>query len=214
MVINKNKNFCYRVCHIENLPHILENGLCTKYHPKASADFISIGNSEIIGVRDDTKVKIEGYGIIGEYVPFYFTPKSMMLYNIITGFREPIVKKRLKSELMVIRSVINDLSKIGKFFFTDGQANVTSMTNHFNDLKYLSAIDWDIIQKSDFSKNETDNDKQRRYQAEFLVYKHVPVSSIESINVYNDKAETIVKKEMAKTNILLPIHITKEYFFG
>ena len=72
-MINKGKNFCYRISHIKNMWDILRDGICTKHHPNASKDFISIGNPEIIDVRDETMVRIDGYGNIGEYVPFYFT---------------------------------------------------------------------------------------------------------------------------------------------
>ncbi len=212
-ILNNNRNFCYRICHIHNLPHILEHGLCTKHHPNASPDFISIGNPSIISTRDSTLVKIDGYGSIGEFIPFYFTPKSMMLFNIITGYQAPLVPKRNKEDIIVIRCRINDLSKAGKFFFTDGQANVTSITNHYSNLIDLDKIDWDIIQTSDFKKSEADTDKQRRYQAEFLVQHNVPVNFIESINVYNSKAATFVQTELAKTDRLITMRIHTFYFF-
>jgi ssDNA thymidine ADP-ribosyltransferase, DarT len=158
-------------------------------------------------------VGIPGYGNIGEYVPFYFTPKSMMLYNIITGFREPVVKKLPKQDIIVIRCLIKDLSKNCKFFFTNGQANVRTPGAHYNDLSDLDDIDWDIIQRSDFKRSAADTDKTRRYQAEFLVHEHVPVRLIESINVYNDKAKLIVQNEMAKTDLLIPVRIVTQYFF-
>ena len=183
------------------------------FRSKASKDFISIGNPDIINVRDDTLVKIDGYGNIGEYVPFYFTPKSMMLFNIITGYRAPLVPKLDKEKIIVFRCEIQELSKLDRYFFTNGQANVTSITDHYNDLDDLDNIDWKIIMNSDFKKVGTDTDKQRRYQAEFLVHNHVPIKCIESINVYNDKAATFVKKELAKTDIIKPLRIVKEYFF-
>jgi hypothetical protein len=214
MVINQNRNFCYRVCHIDNVPHILEHGLCTKHHPMASQNFISIGNPDIINVRDDTRVKIEGYGNIGDYVPFYFTPKSMMLFNIITGFRAPLVPKRNKQDVIIVRCLIEKLSQLERFFFTDGQANVVSITEHYNNLSHLDKVDWKIIQSADFKNEAGDTDKQRRYQAEFLVYHHVPIEYIESINVYNEIAANFVKTALAKTPLLLPINITPEYFFN
>lgn len=213
MPINSKKNFCYRICHIRNLAHILAHGLCTKHHPDASAGFIGIGNPDIIDTRDDTAVKIAGYGNIGEYVPFYFTPKSMMLFNIITGWRAPLVPKRPKEDIIVIRCLITELAKLERFFFSDGQANVTGTSNHYNDIKYLDQIDWDIIQQSDFKREARDTDKPRRYQAEFLVHHHVPVGSIESIHVYNQPAMNYVKAELALTNHLIPIFETKQYFF-
>jgi hypothetical protein len=175
---------------------------------------VGIGNPDIISVRDERGVKIKGYGNIGDYVPFYFTPKSMMLFNIITGFRAPLVPKRSKDEIIIVRCLIEELSKLGRFFFTDGQANVTSITEHYHDLADLDKIDWNIIQRTDFKNEPGDTDKQRRYQAEFLVHGHVPVESIESLNVYNEKAANFVKKELAKTSLLLQVNIMPQYFFS
>lgn len=213
MLINTKKNFCYRICHIDNVAGILENGLCTKHHPDASENFISIGNPQIIDTRDSTPVKIPGYGNIGDYIPFYFTPRSMMLLNIVSGYWHPVVPKRSKEEIIVIRCLLDRLVELDRFFFSDGQANVTSVSQHYNDLENLDEIDWDIIHKSDFKKDLDDSDKQRRYQAEFLVHMHVPVSHIESIHVYSEKAAKIVKTELANTDLILPIKVTKEYFF-
>jgi hypothetical protein len=106
----------------------------------------------------------------------------MMLFNIITGYQAPLVPKLKKEEIIVIRCLTENLSTANQFFFTDGQANVTSITNHYNNLKDLDKIDWEIIQNGDFKKSAADSDKQRRYQAEFLGHHHVPVNFIESIN--------------------------------
>jgi hypothetical protein len=118
-----------------------------------------------------------------------------------------------KEEIIVIRCRIRDLSSLRRFFFTDGQANERNLTSHYNDLSHLDKIDWEIIQKCDFKRDASDTDKTRRYQAEFLIYNHVPAKYIESIHVYNTKAANFVQKEMAKTTLLIPVHITKGYFF-
>ena len=213
VIINSKRQFCYRICHIQNISYIMKVGLCTKHHPDADPDFKTIGNPEIIDTRDDLQVKFAHFGNIGEYVPFYFTPRSLMLYNIVTGFRAPLVPKLPKEQILVIRCLISDLAKLNRFFFTDGQAN-TAITKHYTDLDYLGEIDWDSIQKSNFSKSE-DFDRPRRYQAEFLVHGHVPVSSIQSLHVYNEKAAQYVKNELDKLGIInLQVHITPDYFFN
>lgn len=213
-LINSDKDFCYRITHIQNLPKILEAGiLCCKNHPQADPDFISIGNPEIINVRDTTAVKIEDYGNIGDYLPFYFTPRSMMLYNIVTGCKEPVVPKVDRQDILVIRCLINQLAKSKKFFFTDGQANATALTGHYNDLQHLNKIDWEIIQKSNFNKSDGKIDRSRRYQAEFLVHNQVPIEFIESFNVYNNKARIFVSNELNRLEIPIPIQIQEDYFF-
>jgi len=93
MLINQHRNYCYRICHIGNLPHLLSVGLCTKHHTHADKNFIPIGNTEIINSRDTCLVRIPDYGYIGEYVPFYLhyhVPvagiESIIVFNLEAGY--------------------------------------------------------------------------------------------------------------------------------
>ncbi|MEX2568548.1 MAG: DUF4433 domain-containing protein, partial [Cyclobacteriaceae bacterium] len=137
---------------------------------------------------------------------------SIMLFNIITGYYHPVVPKRNKSEILVVRCLIEKLSELNQWFFTDGQAN-DMVSSHFNDLSMLHSLDWKSIQSSDFSKADGDFDRPRRYQAEFLVHERVPVDCIESLNVYNEEAaqyaEGIIEQKFSK----LVINIQPNYFF-
>jgi hypothetical protein len=213
MPINVDRKYCYRICNIQNLAHILEVGLCTKNHPAASRHFHPIGNLEIIGVRDSTPVKIEGFGNIGDYVPFYFTPRSIMLYNIITGYKAPVVPQFARHEIIVIRAEIEELARNKRFFFTDGQAN-TALSRHYNDLRDLDKIDWESIQESNFQKSDEDTDRPRRYQAEFLVHAHVPIESIESILVYNEQVAAIVNANLRTASLNIPVRVAPICFFA
>lgn len=211
-LINSERKYCFRITHLQNLNCILENGLVTKHHPKASAEYINIGNSQIIDVRSNAPVKIKGYGNIGDYVPFYFTPKSIMLYNILTGYYDPLVPKRKPEEILVIRCEIKKLAQLSYFFFTDGQGN-DMVTNHHNHLSQLDKIDWKNIQQCNFSKTNDDFDRARRYQAEFLVRNEVPVSCFDSLNVYNQEAATYVRAILKDKNSNLAVNIRPQFYF-
>ena len=149
--------------------------------------------------------------MIGEYVPFYFTPRSIMLYNIITGYWAPVVPKVEREDILVIRCALKDLSNLPQFFFTDGQAN-DALTKHYNDTLHFNKIDWESIHASNFNK-DGDVDRPRRYQAEFLVRRHVPVEWIESFHTYNQKAATFVRDELEKAGNNIPVFVTTAYFF-
>lgn len=211
-LINRNRRYCYRITHIRNLPLILQNGIVTKNHANASDEYIHIGNPEIIDARSTTPVRINGYGNIGDYVPFYFTPKSIMLYNIITGYWHPLVPRRNRNEILVIRCLIDELTQLPRWFFTDGQGNDMA-SSHFNDLAELDKIDWECIQQSSFSKSADDFDKPRRYQAEFLIHNYVPLESMESLNVYDQASAENVQNELDQNNINLAVNIQPKYFF-
>jgi hypothetical protein len=212
MILNKNRDFCYRITHQDNFAHLLKFGLVHKNHAQADANFVAIGNSEIIDVRGTTPVRIEGYGNIGDYVPFYFTTRSIMLYNIITGYYAPKVPRREKDELIAIRCKISTLTREQQWFFTDGQAN-DGESRHYNHLRHLNNIDWDCIQHSNFSKSDGDYDRQRRYQAEFLVYNQVPTACIESINVYTAEMKNWAEQEIKRAGLKIPVNVQKYYFF-
>lgn len=211
-MINQQRTYCYRITHINNLTLLLQNGIVSRHHPNANNNYIDIGNPEIIDVRSATPVKINNYGMIGDYVPFYFTPKSIMLYNIITGYWHPLVPKRSRSEILVIRCLISNLATLPQWYFTNGQGNDMA-SSHYNDLADLNQIDWQSIQNSDFSKSDGDYDRPRRYQAEFLVHGQVPLISIESLNVYNDQTANVVTSVLNQNNINLAVNIQPQYFF-
>ncbi|OQP66081.1 hypothetical protein A3860_14680 [Niastella vici] len=185
--------------------------MCNKNHPNADPKYVNIGNNSIIGVRIVHPVKIFGYGNIGDYVPFYFTPCSIMLYNILTGYG---IDKVAPEDIIFLCCTVEAVTKCGNdFFFTDGQAN-TAITEHYNDLVDLGKIDWDVIKSKDFRKTADDVDRQRRYQAEFLIKHFVPTTCISAIVVYNEKCANFVKKELEKAGSLIPVHIKKSYYFN
>lgn len=137
----------------------------------------------------------------------------MMLYNIVTGYREPIVQQRSREDILVIRCLIEHLATLDQWFFTSGHATDKDTAEHFNDLENLDEIDWACIQQSNFRKDDGDFDRPRRYQAEFLVHKKVPLEAIESLHVYNHSTADYVRTILKETSVNLQVKVTPQYFF-
>ena len=175
--------------------------------------YVNIGNSEIINTRGVFPVKIEDYGFIGDYVPFYFGKQSIMLYNILTG-RGGVRKQSPEDIVYLCCGVAKLINECPRYFFTDGQAN-KQLTEHFSSTNDLDKIDWDIVNGSDFKKTQEQPDKSRRYQAEFLVHQHVPVSCINKIVIYNKSAASIVEALLKGNGLRIPLRIAKKdsYYF-
>jgi hypothetical protein len=200
----------YRIVHYKNLNYILQNGIYSKAHVDLDPNYISIGNFGIINIRADFDVKIEQYGQIGDYVPFYFGKQSIMLYNVLTDTN---VTKHAPEDIVYLCCRVDKLASDGKqYFFTDGQAN-KKLTSHYNNLKDLSSLDWETITGTDFKNSEEDPDKKRRYQAEFLVYRHVPISCIGAIVVYNKPRKTEIEELLKENNIPIPIGDRRDGFY-
>ncbi len=61
------------------------NGLYSKNSAPEDPGRVIIGNKEIIGERDTRIVKCYPETVVNDYVPFYFSVRTPMLFNIITG---------------------------------------------------------------------------------------------------------------------------------
>jgi hypothetical protein len=71
-----------------------------------------------------------------------------------------------------------------------------------------------VVKSGDFSKSNNDNDRTRRYQAEFLIHEKVPVDCIKAIVVYNESCATFVKKKLASTGLIIQVYIKRPFYFN
>jgi hypothetical protein len=98
--LNAENALIFRVTHRDNVPWSLDNGIHCRSSEKTDPNYITIGNSELIERRSERAVTCDPGGTLGDYVPFYFTPFSPMLYNIRTGYGG--ITKRYNSEIVIV----------------------------------------------------------------------------------------------------------------
>ena len=84
-VLGPDKAFIFRVVHGDNLPWLLDNGLQCPNSDLRDPDYVPIGSPGLIAKRRDRSVPVGPGGTLGDYIPFYFTPWSPMLLNLVTG---------------------------------------------------------------------------------------------------------------------------------
>lgn len=141
------KAYIFRITHIKNVPWILDNGLHCKNSEVQDPNFVNIGNADLITKRTHRTVNGHPSRTLADYVPFYFTPRSPMLYNIRTGYGG--IPRRNNSEIVVFVTSLNKLKTNGvEFIYSDRHAYLTT-ASFFDDLGHLSCIDWNILQNSD-----------------------------------------------------------------
>jgi hypothetical protein len=186
----------YRLAHYANVRHILRYGLCHRGHPDFDPHYVNIGNTDIITKRVAELVGIDGYGDLGEYVPFYFSGKTPMLYNIKTGYGVPQLPQR---DLVYIVCSFDRLVASGlQYVYTDGNAKVR-ISKRFTDPKDVDKLHWNAIGTGDFRTSVHGPDRPRVMHAEFLVRHHVPVDQIIALLVLDPERaremETLVQSE-------------------
>jgi ssDNA thymidine ADP-ribosyltransferase, DarT len=209
--LNPEKALIWRIVHRDNLPWILENGLHCGNSGISSPDWVHIGNPELTEKRASHPVIEPPYGVLNDYVPFYFTPFSPMLRNIHTGWGG--IKKRDNEEIVILVSSLHHIKERGlPFLFTDSHAYY-QWSNYYNDLADLEQIDWPLLQRRDFARDPDDPAKFERYQAEALIHQHCPITALLGIVCYTDQLKMQIEQLLEMQNISLKVHSRKNWYF-
>jgi hypothetical protein len=182
----------YHITPIDNLESIISEGGLLAYNVmvETQTNYTNIAYENIQYRRATTYVPCGEGGVLHDYVPFYFAPRSPMLYTISRGNVDNYTQGQA-AVIHLVSSIENIEAEDLSFVFTDGHA-VMTFTEFFDDLNYLGAIDWDVMDSRYWFDTNEDNDRTRRRQAEFLVRNFLPWELITEIGVidYTIKAKT------------------------
>ena len=120
-VAKQKQRLVYRITHIDNVPWILEHGLHSDSSDVRDPNFVSIGNPDLISKRAVHGVPVGPGGTLGDYVPFYFCTRSVMLYKLHTGQVEGVDVRQ--EDIVYLVSSVGLLLDTGvRFVFTDRNA--------------------------------------------------------------------------------------------
>lgn len=201
----------FRITHVQNVPFILDNGIHCRSGDIHDPAFIPIGLPELIEKRAPHPIPIEPGGTLSDYIPFYFTPFSIMMYNIKTGHGGVI--QRENDEIAILVSSLHRVAELGlRFVFTDSHAYMNEATA-YNDLQDLDKIDWPLLNSRNFRKDPEDPGKQGRYQAEALIHRHVPVEALLGIVCYNQARRDAIKAEVERRDLEIPVKVLPKWYF-
>lgn len=203
----------FRITHIHNLEHILNNGLHTIHSEQANPNFKSIGDLSLIEYRKkEMEVPVEPYGKFSEYIPFYFGTRQPMLYKIATGWEE--VEKHSQDEIIYLVTTLERIENSGlAYVYTNGHARA-KFTNFYNSREDIDKLDWDAIYDTDWKNTPEDPDKMNRKQSECMVKDYVPIECLERILVSSKTAKEKVQRLCKSTgNTTLGITISKKAYY-
>jgi ssDNA thymidine ADP-ribosyltransferase, DarT len=194
--LNPQKALIFRIVHRDNVPWILDHGLHCRNSGNVDPNYVEIGNPDLISKRNHHFVPKPPGGTLSDYVPFYFTPFSPMLLNITTGWGG--IRKREKAEIVIMVASLHDLEKRNvPFLFTDRHAYLVA-AQFYSDLERLDQIEWAMLQQRDFKNNQEDPSKKEKYQAEALIYKHLPVGGLLGLVSYSDEVRVSIEQALGK----------------
>jgi hypothetical protein len=196
----------FRITHIDNIPYIDRVGFVLPDSPYASTTYRSIGDQSVIAKR---RTIIDGIDLT-QYIPFYFGPRSVMLYVIQHGYNG--VEKHKPEDIVYCVIKIADLIAGNvECLFTDGHA--LSAFTRFYDSQALPAVNRYVSCQDVYEcywKSEKDTDLKRRKEAELLIKTSLHRDYICGYVVYNEEA----KQRLLDWGIdAARIIVSKSYYF-
>ncbi len=206
----------YHITHVDNLPGIVaSNGLFSdRIMITSQAPVQAIGMSEIkrrrvneldVGCHPGTKV--------GDYVPFYFCPRSVMLYVISRGNHRELTYSGGQGPIVHLEA---DLHRVVAWA---GQQNVRwvfSLTNagaRYTEFRFsvdhLQELDWQAIEATDWSPQQVKEAKQ----AEFLVYERFPLALVDRVGVCSVDVRAAVEQALRASGLTPSIEVQPGWYY-
>lgn len=174
----------YHITPVQHLPKIIEEGglHCDRNSQKVAT--VSIAHKTIKARRLKKLVPLGPRGVVADYVPFYFAPRSPMLYTINRGNVEGYTAGQ--APIIYLCSSTEAVDAAGlKWVFTEGHAAM-DYTDFFDDFKDLNKIDWPLMNSKFWFDRDDYPDRCRCRQAEFLVHEFFPWGLVSKIGVLNN----------------------------
>ena len=172
----------YHIVHIDRLPSIIADGYlwCDAEVARRSSPGTTIGMDGIKRRRlDELELRSHPDLYVGDCVPFYFCPRSVMLYVLHKGTNPDLAYRggqeriiHLEADLFQTVDWANRNQR--RWAFTSSNAGAYYFDD-FADLPSLSELDWEAIFANDW------RGLQDGKQAEFLLERSCPWESIARI---------------------------------
>ncbi|HEY3936738.1 MAG TPA: DUF4433 domain-containing protein [Bryobacteraceae bacterium] len=179
----------YHITHVDNLCSIVKDGLMSDAAMLARGGAAaSIGMAPIKRRRlNELLVNCHPVDHVGDYVPFYFCPRSVMLYIIHMGNKPDLTYKggqgpivHLEADMNSVVAWANQLGKRWAFSLSNAGAYYTEFCN---DIAHLDLIKWPAVANRDFRSPDVKEGKQ----AEFLVHGSFPWHLVNRVGVLSDR---------------------------
>jgi hypothetical protein len=200
---------------IERLPSVIKHGLLPDNEcRRRQITGVAIGYEHIKQRHALREVPCGVGGTLADYVPFYFAPRSPMLYAITGGL---VGEEAARTEQIVyLASSTQTLRGAGLTVIASNrhaELGYAEMTDQDRDLDNNDFIDWPLMTATYWNNTLEDPDRKERRQAECLVHPRVPWQAIEEVATQTESARAQVQLTLGVAGQPTPVFVRAEWYF-
>jgi hypothetical protein len=205
----------YHITHVQNLARIARDGLLSDAAVRVrGGPSVSIGMPANKERRLSIPVRCHAGDFLGDYVPFNFCPRSVMLYILGMG-NHPDIEYRDGQEPLVhlefdLDAVVEWAASEGRrWAFTSVNASAAYAT-FYDDLELLDEISWAAVASNDFGRASGNIESK---QAEFLVRDGVPWELVNRVGVASKRTQALALAAMADLDQRPDVSVIPHWYF-
>lgn len=202
----------YHFTHAANIQRILaDEALLANRLAHTARD---IGDSDIKRARRSCFVQCGPGGVIADYVPFYFAPRSPMLYRLHAAGRNGPNGSGQRPLVYLVTTIERVTSSGGGFVFTNANARA-QRTLFCDDISQLDEyVDWELMGAEYWNDTVEQPDRKSRRQAEFLVFERLPVDRLGRIGVIDERVAGVMRHLLDHAGFDIRVDVTPDWYFG
>jgi hypothetical protein len=204
----------YHITHVDNLRRIIKDGNLYADSPMAlRGDAVVVGMHTIKARRLTLPVSCHRGDCVGDFVPFYFCPRSVMLFLLNKGNHPELQYKGGQGPIVHLEA---DLKKVVEwaegnghhwaFTLSNAGARITEFRNALDD---LGDLNWEAIGATDWR----DPDVKEAKQAEFLVHGSFPFSLVDRIGVSSESVRKQCDAYLAGGDHKPPVVVNPRWYY-
>lgn len=214
----------YHIVHVDRLPSIIAEGglLCDAEIVRRTAAAPAMGTT--IGMTSIKERRLNELELsshpglrVGGCVPFYFCPRSIMLYLIHCANHAELAYRGGQGPIVHLEADLRDsvawaernrsrwaftLSNAGAYYFEDRA-----------DLGQLDAINWDAVQTNRWAGNGISRSVKEGKQAEFLIETSFPWQLVTRIGVRSQQVYGQVRAALQAAENKPHVEIKPDWYY-
>jgi hypothetical protein len=209
----------YHIVHVDRLLSIIADGFLwsdATISTRGGAG-TTIGMSGIKARRLELELDSHPRLHVGECVPFYFCPRSVMLYLLHQGNHPDLTYRggqgpilHLEADLHAAVSWAKKHAKRWAFTLSNAGAR------YFEDrckLSELAEIDWEAVESRKWSGGTVASSVKEGKQAEFLLEEKFPWSLVERVGVHSASVGNQVAQLLKKSSHKPPVSTQSTWYY-